>query len=369
MSKVLEINVDDQNLGGVYALVSNVIHRKIPEQKIDIAAIEPFEHPENVEDLASCGTEVYYVGYAGNKWKKQLVCYKKLVRLIRENAYDCVHVHSDVANKLLVAGLAARRAGVKKIILHSHAAGIDGGRRALKELFHGVSRVFLPYVGTCYAACSDLAAKWMFPGIPADRIVAVRNGVELERFRYDPAQRRKTRASLGIGGETLVGHVGRFAWQKNHDFLVDVMRRIRQEGVSAKLLLVGEGPEKERIQRLVAENDLQDSVIFYGISDRVDELMQAMDVFVLPSRFEGLPVVGVEAQAAGLPVLFSDQITRQAALTDSAMFIGIGERDVDDWVGGIRRCSSAERRDTYQRLKQQGFDILDTVEAFMKLYR
>ena len=123
--------------------------------------------------------------------------------------------------------------------------------------------------------------------------------------------------------EILLGHVGRFCYQKNHEYLVAVFEEVRKQGINAKLLFVGDGEEKEKIYAIVKEKKLESDVIFYGTSTRVNELFQAMDIFLLPSHFEGLPIAGVEAQAAGLPVIFSDKITRQAKIITPVKYLSI----------------------------------------------
>ena len=138
--KVLEINVDDVGLGGVYALVRSVIRHKPDGLKLDIACIAEFENPGNVSELKALGTDVYYVGTSGSRLSRPRAYYENTLRLLREGQYDCVHIHGDVAYLLLIFALAARRAGVPGIILHSHAAGIDGGSRRVKAELHALTR-------------------------------------------------------------------------------------------------------------------------------------------------------------------------------------------------------------------------------------
>ena len=222
MNRILEINVDDLHSGGVFSLVKNVIINKSDSLQIDIAAIEKFQDKKNIDELSAYGTNVYYVGYEGSKWKKQFVCYSNLKKLLKKQSYNCVHIHADVANKLLVSGLAAKSVGVKKIILHSHAAGVDGKHRKLKKIFHKLCRRMLKHIGNEYVACSNLAATWMFPNIPPNKIVTINNGVDLDKFRYNITKRRQMRVELGIDSEILLGHVGRFAYQKNHEYLIEI---------------------------------------------------------------------------------------------------------------------------------------------------
>ena len=184
MTRVLEINVDDLNFGGVFSLVKNVISNKKDDIKIDIGAIEKFENEDNVAFLKKHGSDVYYIGYDGNKILKQFMCYMHLKKLLKQQSYDIVHIHADVANKFIASGLSAKRAGIKKIILHSHSAGVDGHHRILKVIFHKFCRRFLRTIGTEYAACSGLAARWMFPDMDETEITFIHNGVDLHKFRY-----------------------------------------------------------------------------------------------------------------------------------------------------------------------------------------
>lgn len=369
MTKVLEVNVDDNGYGGVYALVKNVIEHKPENLQIDIACQEPFEKQENIDALNEMGTQVYYVGCGGNKILKQRHIYTYLKQLMKTKGYDYVHIHSDVSNKLWVAGKAAKDAGVKNIIMHSHAAGVDGAHRNAKEKIHQFFRTKLKHLGTQFVACSDLARQWMFPNIDERQVLLIHNGVDLEKFRYRPENRARVRQKLDLENAVVVGHVGRFAYQKNHRFLIRAFQLFKQREDRAKLLLIGEGELKGEIESLVRDLHLQDSVIFYGASQHVEQLLQAMDVFALPSHFEGLPIVGVEAQAAGLPVVFSDQITKEAKLTDAVSYLPISDKSAALWADAIQEAFTHSRQDTYPRLYEEGYDIRYTVNQFLNLYR
>lgn len=369
---VLEVNVDDLNMGGVYGLVKNVITNNFDRSiKIDIAAIEHFANTKNIELFNKRGTQVFYVGYDGNKLLKQIKCYSNLRKLIKNNNYEYVHIHADVANKLFTSGLAAKYSGAKKVILHSHAAGVDGKHRKVKKYIHKFCRRFLKYIATDYVACSEVAAKWMFPNVESEKIVIVNNGVDLDKFRFDASVRYQIRNKLGIKDEILLGHVGRFCYQKNHEYFIEILKEIRKRNIKAKLLLIGEGPDEQDFKEKIRKEQLDDMVIFYGTTNKVQELFMAMDVFLLPSHFEGLPIVGVEAQASGLPVILSDQIDRSAKLTDSVEFLDIKLNTAAKWVDVILkfRKRTDDRKCAYYFLKKEKFSIKDTVNEFLELYK
>ena len=369
MTKVLEVNVDDKDSGGVYALVRNVIINNKSDVKIDIAAIEKFEKQSNIDALKEHNCDVFYVGFQGSKFRKQIEVYNNIKKLVSNNNYEYVHIHADTANKLLVSGLAAKSGKVPNIILHSHSAGIDGNHRKVKKFIHLLCRPFLKYVGTQFVSCSDYAAKWMFPNVK--KVTIINNGVDLERFRFNEEVRIKVRSELGCKDELLLGHVGRFLYQKNHEYLVLIMEEIFRRGLNAKLLLVGEGELQQEIKALVKKKGLENQVVFYGLSNKVNDLMQAMDIFLLPSRFEGLPIVGVEAQASGLPVIFSDKITGEAKLTDNVEYLSIEKTSVNEWINSIEnfKASNTDRSSAFFQLKEKKFDIKDTVDSFLGLYK
>ena len=321
---VLEVNVDDLNMGGVYGLVKNVITNNFDRSiKIDIAAIEHFANTKNIELFNERGTQVFYVGYDGNKLLKQIKCYSNLRKLIKNNNYEYVHIHADVANKLFTSGLAAKYSGAKKVILHSHAAGVDGKHRKVKKYIHKFCRRFLKYIATDYVACSEVAAKWMFPNVESEKIVIVNNGVDLDKFRFDAAVRYQIRNKLGIKDEILLGHVGRFCYQKNHEYFIEILKEIRKRNIKAKLLLIGEGPDEQDFKEKIRKEQLDDMVIFYGTTNKVQELLD----------------IKLNTAAKWVDVILKFR------------------KRTDD-----RKCA-------YYFLKKEKFSIKDTVNEFLELYK
>lgn len=370
--KALEINVDDLFNGGVYSLVKEVIvnnHNK--DITIDIAAIEKFQKQENIDLLAQYGTSVYYVGCETNKIRKQFCVYRNLKKFLENNHYDCVHIHSDVSNKLFVSGLAAKKAGVKKIILHSHASGIDGNHRFIKYLIHIIMRPFLKRIGTEYVACSDVAANWMFPSIDVSKIKIIKNGIDVNKFKFDESKRGNVRKELNLSDNNIVlGHVGRFSYQKNNSFLIKILKEAIKENPNYRLLMVGSGPDEEKVKGLVKKQNLEDYCIFYGLSNKVDELYQAMDVVLFPSHSEGLCIAGIEAQSTGLPTIFSDKVPRLAKIIDNVSFLPIEHNDAVIWAKEIAKYSAYiyKRVDCSSSLEKKGFTIKDTIDDFVSLY-
>lgn len=366
--RVLEVNVNDHGYNGVFSLINNVIEHKPNDVFIDIAGFEKFEDPKNIEHLKKYGTNFYYIGQKGNKIQQLKIIYTNLYKFLIKNNYDYVHIHGDMADKLLILGLAAKKAGTQNIIFHSHASNVDGKLRWIKKIIHKTTAPFLKNVGTKFVAVSELAASWMYPNISVNKVVLIKNGIDLPKFRYDIKIRQEIRKELNLDDKYVLGHVGRFAYQKNHIFLLKVFKKWLENHPNSILLLVGEGKDKNKIYDFAKKNNILDNIIFYGTSNAVNELLQAMDIFLLPSHFEGLPIVGVEAQAAGLPVIFSDKITREAKVLNTTHYLPIAEGNISQWVNLIEQEKNIKRKDTCSEMNVAGFNIEDSVKQFVKLY-
>lgn len=235
---------------------------------------------------------------------------RELIALLRAQGWRIVHSH---INALSVFPLhAAKKAGVPVRIAHSHSTSGKGERA--KNALKAVLRTQANRYPTYRLACSRLAGDWLY-GKGVDYEI-LRNAIDLNDFRPDEGDRSQTRAALGIGdGQLLVGHIGRFMEQKNHVFLLEIFKEVLRLRPDAVLALVGEGPLLDVARRKVCELGIEGSVRFLGTRSDAPSLYRAFDVFCLPSLYEGLPMVGVECQASGTPILASDVVTSEAAMT------------------------------------------------------
>lgn len=258
-------------------------------------------------------------------------------RFFREHPeYTIVHSHIDAMSWLPL--LAAKRAGLPVRIAHSHSAGIDRDiKYPLKQMF----RFLLPTVTTHRAACGTDAGLFLFRG---GNFQIIPNAVDAAAFAYDAAVRCDKRRELGLNDALVIGHAGRFAAVKNHDFLLEVFAALLKERSDARLLLAGTGELETAVKERAAAMGLSEKVSFLGSREDLNELYQAMDIFVMPSLYEGFPGVGVEAQFAGLPCVFSDRITRELAFTERCSFLPL-EGGAELWVREIlsRQAEPTER--------------------------
>lgn len=370
--RVLEVNINDVGQGGAWAFIKNAINGKCQKNTdnviIDFFSLEAFESEENIRFIESKGGKVI-VKYTKNRILRQIKTYFDLKYVLEKNSYDIVHIHSDVAFKMLFEGLAAKKVGIKHIIFHSHCTGIDRGHRIIKRFAHDISKPFLGLLGTDFFACSKKAGAWMYTSDINHNLRIINNAIDCRKFSYNQLIRESYREKLGIQEkEILIGHVGRFMYQKNHEFLIEVFDEFHRLVDNSKLLLIGEGDLEEQVQKKVKELGIEDSVIFAGIKKDVENYMQAMDLFLLPSRFEGLPVVGIEAQAAGLPCLMSDEITKETNLFGLVHFLSLSESKKEWAKECLLLTKNMKRKNTFKEMVDSGYDITNGKETLKDIY-
>ena len=263
----------------------------------------------------------------------------------------------------------ARFLGIPIRVIHSHNAGFGHRIGIFRKLLIWVNKILLKFSATHYFACSQKAGLWMFD---KDRkFKVIHNAIEVEEFLFNKNIRNILRKELKIENSFVIGHVGSFNYQKNHEFLIRVFNEIQKIKSNAKLMLVGDfvGDDSywNLTKKLVKELGIEDKVLFLGLRKDVPKLMQAMDCFLLPSRFEGLPLVGIEAQASGLPCFFADTITEELGITELAHYISLDETP-KAWAEKICNHSDLERNNMSEQIKQAGYDIKAEIIKIEEFY-
>lgn len=273
--------------------------------------------------------------------------------------YKIVHSHIDCMSAIPLK--AAKKAGVPVRIAHSHNSNQDRDAKYILKLLY---KYRIPKYATKLMACSQAAGRWMFGGREFE---VLNNAIDASSYQFDQKIRDKQRKALGIDLDSfVVGHVGRFSPQKNHDFLIDVFAELVKKR-EATLLLVGDGDLRDHIYKKACQSCIEKRIIFTGVRDDVDKLLQSMDVFVFPSLNEGLPLTVVEAQAAGLPCFISDGVPIECKKTDLVHQIPlmVGEKA---WASAIMGAAETQRRDTYDEIKLSGYDIIENARKLQHFY-
>ena len=285
--------------------------------------------------------------------------------------YDVVHIHNSNVFCILEAIL-AKAAGVKKVIVHSHntAMGGFGIRRLVKMVFQVLGKSFWPLVADEYCACSTEAGVWMFGkgAVEKGKVHILKNGIVGNKYYFNDEIRKEYRSKLGWVDKYIIGHVGRFSTQKNHTFLLDIFNEILKLEPNARLLLFGEGELKKQAVEKVLNLGLSDKVNFYGTSKEINKWLQVMDLFLFPSLYEGLPVSGIEAQAAGVPVLASDTISPEFKITDCVKWMKLNA-PAKDWAQkAVAILHTKSFRMTKSEIQEQGYDIVCTAKELKLIY-
>ncbi len=293
---------------------------------------------------------------------KHLFRYIKSVRsFFREHHdYHIMHAHGGDPFVLFYA----KRYGIKCIIYHSHSSSYGESRykfakRVLNSYYNG-------YISQ-RMACSDFAAQWLFPD-RAD-VVQIPNSVDIDRFKFNPDIRKQTRASLGLQEKLVIISVGRLTHQKNYPFIVDIFFHLSQVRDDAALVIVGDGPDKERIEGAIRERGLSERVSMMGRRNDVQNLLQMADLFLMPSHYEGLPVTIVEAQTSGLPSLLSDSITKQVQITNLVEYLSLND-SAKKWSDKIIDMVDRERdrSEYYYEVAKTDFNIDNSINKLSNCY-
>lgn len=311
------------------------------------------------ERIEACGGEVYILKHRFDQiWKRR----KELKDFFKEHTdYDAVHIQV-ISIKYAMELPVVRNAGIKNIILHSHSSDCNTSR---ERRLHYMHRFLFGGIPTKRLACSDKAGNWMF-GNQSFHII--KNGVDTEKFTYTHEKRRKIREELGIGNQTVIGHVGRMSPEKNQRFVIEVFQEYHKKHPQSVLLLLGDGKNREEVQQMVNNSPVRRHIMLLGVRDNIDEWMCAMDFFLLPSLREGFPITLVEAQSTGLFCLVSDTVTKQVQVTDLVQFDTVSGSP-ESWAQALENFDRKLPRETYSEvMRKSGYDIHDVAKGMISLY-
>lgn len=353
-------SVSNMDRAGIETMLMNY-YRHIDRDKIQFDFLCNKTKPGAYDDeIKSMGGKIYHTpGLNPAKYPKYLAYMKNL---FRENPnYRIVEAHNGALG--VYALHAAKVNDIPVRIFHAHGASITRDWKLPIKLFcKSRLKANINYNFTCGIA----AAECYFGKniVEKNEYELIPNAIEVERFTFNTDIREKLREQYNLHGKHVIGHVGRFMTQKNHAFLLDVFKQLLEKDGQAFLVLLGDGELMETMKTKVKEFGMEDYVLFVGNVGNANEWYSAFDAFVLPSIWEGLPVVGVEAQAADLPCVFSDSVTKEIGFSDKAQFVPL-KAQISDWTHALQNAlSMKERKDNTELIREKNYDI--KVEA-MKL--
>lgn len=357
-------SVSNMDRAGIETMLMNY-YRHIDRSRVQFDFLANKKKPGDYDDeIRELGGRIYVSpGLSPLHYAE----YQRYVKKIFASESDIrvLHAHNEAMG--LYALNAAKSAGIKVRIAHAHNTRII---RDYKYPLKRFCKCFLTDSATELWSCGTDAGIFFF-GSKAwnEKGMIMRNAVDTERFAFDDSIREHARRELGLGDKLVIGHVGRFNVQKNHVRLLEILAALSHIEPNAVLLLIGEGELEHEMRGYSEKLGISDKVIFAGLRSKLGKWYAAMDVFVMPSLFEGLPVVGIEAQCSGLPCVFSENVTDEVLLSRDAVRISLDATD-EEWAKAISRCAheQKERKNGANAVKNAGYDIVTEAERIEKLY-
>ena len=369
-SKVL-LFVDRMRVGGIQTLLVELLEQfRAMQQPCDLLLLDDGEQYDLEDTVRQRGTTVYKLQGIWLRRPWDFPRYENAVRqfFAAHHDYQAAHLNSGPKNYPILKY--AKRYGIPVRIAHAHNTGFQTSSKAAQLLGDLFKSPLRRYATHCLA-CSDLAGQWMFGScwMAEGKVTVLPNGIPLQGYAFHPDTRRKVRAEWNASADTLVaGHVGRFTTQKNHGFLLEIFAELHRKQPNSLLVLAGIGELQDAARSKAEELHLTDSVRFLGFRSDVADLLQGMDIFLMPSLYEGFPVTGVEAQAAGLPCVFSDTITREVKILDTVEYLPLSA-SAAQWADAVLcLAKGGDRQQACKVLIEKGFDVHTMAERLIQIY-
>lgn len=342
--------------GGIEAFLYNIIsHMDRSELEIDLVAAQ-LGKSIFTQPLQDLGVQFYQL--SGNT-RKILENHRLYRNILAKRHYDVLHLNVYQGLSLAYLRL-AREMNVPVRIAHSHNTAFrESLTKPLKLIIHNLARMKYTKEATALWACSKSAAEFLFAKEELDKkkYTFIPNGIDTKRFRFNQEMRKTVRAELQLEEKFVIGNVGRLCFQKNQEFLLEIFSEVKKKKPDSCLLIVGEGDYLQSLKNKAHLLGIGDSVIFYGVSAHIEELLWAMDVFVFPSRFEGFGIAIIEAKAAGLPVVVSAAVPGEVLIDSSVQSLPL-ESGKEKWAEHILNLPPAFGREHgAEEVKKAGFDI------------
>lgn len=359
MYRVLHV-VDSMGMGGIQAFIMNV-YRTInkDEYQFDFLLNRHIENSYEKE-IAELGGIIYFVPSRRKGILKN--CRALNDFFMNHQGYIAIHMHESSLSYIEPL-IQAKKNGCYTII-HSHSTGVNNS--IIHRILHEINKKRIYKYANCCIACGELAREWMYGHTKVfDQSVIITNGIDIKKYTYDNEIREKYRKEFELEGKYVIGHVGRFSKVKNHDFLIDVFAEVLKIRNDAILMLVGDGTLRNKVDEKVNNLGLNENVLCLGARKDISNILQAIDVLVLPSFYEGFPVTVVEAEAAGVPVVMSDAITDEVMNKSNIIKLSLKE-STSKWAEKI--CEHHNRAIDNSLLYEAGLDITETTKKLIQIY-
>lgn len=345
------------NRGGIETMLMNY-YRNIDRTKIQFDFLEHrTEISDYDEEIQLLGGKIYRVSPLNPfsiKYRNELK------KFFQSHDYKIVHSHLDCMSYIPL--IYAKKAGIKVLIAHAHSTSQDKNLKFILKLLY---KKKIKNVATQLFACGNDAGKWMFE---TNHFKVLRNAINTKDFVYNPLSSEKIKTQLGLTGKFVIGHVGRFTEAKNHNFIIEIMKEMIKINPNAHLVLVGTGKLQPIIKEKVDKYGLNNYVTFLGKCSNVNQIMQAFDIFLFPSRYEGLGIAAIEAQASGLKCFISNKVPSECIVTNNVTILSL-DKTAQNWAEILNESVRFQRIDTSCQVKDSDFDIEKNAKWLEEFYK
>lgn len=366
---IMQVNIDNDGGNGAFALMYYIYKVLKDDFIFDYFTMGNFKIDDVYDNIIKDGGKCF----SANLRKNKLIGHIKLpfvfYKVLKEYNYEVVHIHSEVAYKHFLYAIAAKKAGVRKIIIHSHSCNIDGDKKGIKYIFHKLVKNRINKLGTYFLACSSPAAEWLFTNktLHSNNYKLLHNGILPDSYKYSDEKRNKIRIKLGISEKIVIGHVGALKKVKNQSRLLDIMHDLNDNNYI--LLLVGDGEDRKEIELKLKSLNLENKVVLLGSRTDVSDLLQAFDVFMFPSLFEGIPMALIEAQAVGVPIIASDTINKEVAINNNVSFVSLNDNN-HEWINKIKKVKNNHIKENgFINVSNSDYNIRSSAKILKELYK
>ena len=364
-SRILIFTIAETQGGHTQYSLNNF--RYIDKKRIQMDFVTFSEKLSFEKEILRLGGKIYYLK---NHPQNGEIEFRKEFAEVLENKYDVIHIHTSYWSGTIVEEM-AKEYGIKKIIVHAHSTGIGNTKpefsdAVLKKHYEIRSSINQNFA-TDYWACSLEAAEWLFDSrIPKSRIKIMNNAVDTEKFKYNSEKRIELRQKYNFEDKLVVGFVGRLEQPKNFEFIMQLTNELVKIDQDISFVIIGEGSKRDFIETKIREYGIEDNVFLMGFQTNVEDWLQMMDVFILPSYFEGFPLVLVEAQVSGIKCLISQNVSSQIIITENVEML---ELNISDWKEKIATYKKGYSRASHAEIvKRKGYDIREQAKKLEEEY-
>lgn len=356
VKRILITNTIGLHYEGMTFVIYNYIS-KMNRDKLDIVFTANDDIPKELRNSFEKLGKVVIIPYRNVDLIRYIV---KMLLLLKNEKFDVIHIHGN-SGTMIIEVILAKIMGIKKIITHCHNTTCD------HLLFNKIFSVPMKKIATILIACSKASGHWLYG---KKDFIVLNNAINIDKFLFSENNRKVIRKEFDIGSEFVIGHVGRFSKQKNHEFLIKVFNEYHNIDKTAKLLLVGKGADLKKIKSRIEQLGIKENVIFAGQREDVEKVYSAMDIFIFPSLWEGLPLVMVEAQANGLPVIASDVITADTKCTPHVLYysLKLSEKEWALRIEELKNAGISRAQPVIEEITNSGFNIYNECDVLRNIY-